>query len=111
MFEFLKDVRAPYCPDVACHLAAMVAHSYGLNKLERLMDDGVTPPVHREERMGQVARQLHIAQWELEVICGSRSVEQFSSALLVAHAQLATMLEMEWEEYCLLVTAPQSTKL
>lgn len=111
MFEFLKDVRAPHCPDVACHLAAMVAHNHGLNKLERLMDDVVTPLAHRDERMSQVARQLHIAQWELEVICASRSVEQFSNALLAAHGQLANMLEMEWGDYCSLVTASRLTKL
>lgn len=111
MFEFLKDVRAPNCPDVACHLAAMVAHNHGLNKLERLMDDVLTPSAHRDERMSQVARQLHIAQWELEVICASRSVEQFSSALLAAHGQLANMLEMKWADYCSLVTAPRPIKL
>ncbi|MDF3172118.1 hypothetical protein P3C22_08625 [Pseudomonas sp. ER28] len=111
MFEFLKDVGAPHCPDVACHLAAMVAHSHGLNKLERLMDDVVTPSAHREERMSQVARQLHIAQWELQVICASRSVERFSSALSAAHGQLANMLEMEWGDYCSLGTTPRETPI
>lgn len=105
MFEFLKKVRAPDCPAVACHLAAMVTHRQGLNMLERLMDEVVTPPAYREERMNQVALELHIAQWELEVICASRSVEQFSSALLVAHGQLASMLEMDWNDYCVMVTA------
>ncbi len=111
MFDFLKDVRAPHCPDVACQLAAMVAHSHGLNKLERLMDDVITPSAHREERMSQVARQLHIAQWELEVICASRSVDQFNIALLAAHGQLASMLEMDWADYCSLVTAQRPIKL
>ncbi|WP_060477987.1 MULTISPECIES: hypothetical protein [Pseudomonas] len=103
MFEYLKDVRAPGCPEVACRLAAMVAHPYGLNKLERLMGDILIHADHREGRMCRVARQLHIAQWELEVICASRSVDQFNLALLAAHGQLASMLEMDWAEYCRLV--------
>lgn len=99
MLGFLKDVNTLNSGEVACSLAAMVAHPQALAKLERLVSDMPQCEEHMDRLLDEVACALHIAQWELMIACVARSVEEFNESLLTAHCELAQMLEMDREQY------------